>query len=65
MCNVSSFHIIHAVVQVFAIDNNGNAPSNQNMTTVDLIVLNDFQRIAIVFNISVDVISAKEQDIVK
>ena len=46
-------------------DNSGISPFNENVTTVNLIVLNDFQRIAIVFNISVEVISRKEQEIVK
>ena len=46
-------------------DNNGVVPFNEAMTTVNLTVLNDFQRIAIVFNISVDVITAKEPEIVR
>jgi len=50
---------------VFAVDNNGEQPFNEAMTTVNLIVLNDFQRIAIIFNISVDVIRGKEDEIVE
>lgn len=46
-------------------DNFGNAPFNENMTTIDLIVLNDFQRIAIIFNISVDAFSEKEDEVVR
>ncbi len=53
------------VVQVFAVDNNGVAPNNQAVTEVNLIVLNDFQRIAIIFNISVEVIMAKQSEIVR
>ena len=54
-----------SLLQVFADDNNGVGDFNSAMTTVNLIVLNDFQRIAIIFNISVDVITAKQPEIVR
>ena len=54
-----------ACVQVSAVDNAGVLPYNQAFATVRLIVLNDFQRIAIIFNLSVDAIALKEAEIVK
>lgn len=45
-------------------DNNGTAPFNEAMTVVEIVVLNDFQRIIITFNTSVDIISGKEQEII-
>ena len=48
-----------------AVDNAGNVPFNEATVTVQLIVLNDFQRIAIIFNRSYDDILAKQDRIVK
>ena len=46
-------------------DNNGVEPFNAVSVTVSLVVLNDFQRVAIRFNARLDAINSKEDQIVR
>ena len=51
--------------QVTAFDNLGRPPSNSQSVSVNLLVLNDFQRVRIIFNIDIDTILAKEEFIIE
>lgn len=41
-------------------DNNGNTPSNTATATVEMVVLNDFQRVAINFACGIDIVQRQE-----
>ena len=46
-------------------DNMGNSPSNTASATVEMVVLNDFQRVAINFACGIDVVQRQELFIIR
>ena len=51
--------------QVLASDNPGSSPSLTSTATVSLVVLNDFQRISVLFSCGVETILQSENDIIR
>ena len=60
-CDVDSV----LIVQVTAYDNRGDDPSLSSTASINIVVLNDFQRISVLFSCGIDTVAQSEQQIIE